>query len=654
MVCVFKLLRLRLVIVPALCGALLGCSYGISVRRADGPDLLGAWRASISEADALSSRTRQTLHRWDLDSVYDHDPRKAYGQLQTLVAREAQPEIVFALAEISYLLAKRAERHQNREACVDYYACAGYAYHYLFDIGLENHNAFDPRFRLACDFYNTGLSKCIRAAQKIGRLDTREQLILPTPDGQSLKLSIVHHGFPWRDDEFGPLLFCSDYEVVGLTNLYRGFGLGVALIGTRVQTGDGRRAPGDAFYPHEVSFPVTAFFRFEGTVADLGSRRAGRLELYNPLHMQTVAVKGLSIPLETDLTTPLAYFLSRTDLDGIEYAGFLHADKVRDRTGMYMFEPYQRGKIPVVMIHGLLSSPLTWTTMFNDLRADPTLRDNYQFWFYLYPTGDSYLETAAALRQTLAKLRRELDPHHQDPALDQMVLVGHSMGGLVAKLQTVQSGDGFWRLVSQQSIEQAHFQPRTRAELERLYFFESDPGIRQVIFISTPHHGSKLSPSLPAKLASQFVTLPKKIANTAAEAMKEDPKLGPMFDLGKDTSLDLLAPKAPALEVLAGLPRTPGVHYHSIVGDIYGTGKDGSDGIVPYRSAHLPEAESEVIVDASHLNIHHHPRAILEVWRILLDHLRAVSGRDDLPRDPPAIEIPVAQMPQSAPRVVQR
>jgi pimeloyl-ACP methyl ester carboxylesterase len=321
---------------------------------------------------------------------------------------------------------------------------------------------------------------------------------------------------------------------------------------------------------------------------------------------------------------------------------------------MYMFEPYQRGKIPVVMIHGLLSTPLTWTTMFNDLRADPTLRDNYQFWFYLYPTGDSYLETAADLRQTLAKLRRVLDPHHQDPALDQMVLVGHSMGGLVAKLQTVQSGDSFWRLVSQQPIQQAHFQPRTRAELERLYFFESDPGIRQVIFIGTPHHGSKLSPSLPAKLAAQFVTLPKKIANTAAEAMKEDPKLGPMFDLGKDTSLDLLGPKAPALEVLAALPRAPAVHYHTILGDIYGAGKDGSDGIVPYQSAHLPEAESEVVVDASHLNIHHHPRAVLEVWRILLDHLRTVSGRDDLPRDPPAIEIPLAQMPQSPPRVVRR
>src|SRR5262249_54938104 len=157
-------------------------------------------------------------------------------------------------------------------------------------------------------------------------------------------------------------------------------------------------------------------------------------------------------------------------------------------------------------------------------------------------------------------------------------------------------------------------------------------GIRQVIYIGTPHHGSKLSPSLPAKLASQFVTLPKKIVNTAADAMKEDPKLGPMFDLGKDTSLDLLAPKAPALEVLAGLPHASGVHYPSILGDIYGTGKDGSDGVVPYRSAHLAEAESEVIVDASHLNIHHHPRAILEVWRILLDHLRAASGRDDLPR----------------------
>src|SRR5207245_3461486 len=137
------------------------------------------------------------------------------------------------------------------------------------------------------------------------------------------------------------------------------------------------------------------------------------------------------------LSTPLAYFLAHTALDSCEYTGFLRADKILDRTGVYLLEPYQPGKIPVLMVHGLLSSPLTWAPLFNDLRADPVLRERYQFWFYFYPTGNPYLATAADLRRSLEQLRNDVDPRHADPALEQMVFVGHSMGGLVSKLMTV-------------------------------------------------------------------------------------------------------------------------------------------------------------------------------------------------------------------------
>src|SRR5205085_7135401 len=111
------------------------------------------------------------------------------------------------------------------------------------------------------------------------------------------------------------LLFCADFRVDGLDNQHHSYGLGVPLIGTHVASAT---TPKHIFYPREVNFPVTAFFRFPETVADLGARRAGRIEMYNPLATQTILVNGRDIPLETDLTTPLAYFLSRTDLDGIE------------------------------------------------------------------------------------------------------------------------------------------------------------------------------------------------------------------------------------------------------------------------------------------------------------------------------------------------
>src|SRR5262249_41380754 len=155
-------------------------------------------------------------------------------------------------------------------------------------------------------------------------------------------------------------------------------------------------------------------------------------------------VRGRTVPLETDLTTPLAYYLAGTDLDRLQYVGFLRADRLQGRTGIYTPEPYQPGKIPVVLVHGLLSSPLTWAPLFNDLRADPRIRERFQFWVYFYPTGNPYLATAADLRKNLARLRADFDPEHKDAALDRMVFVGHSMGGLVSKLMTTDSGDDFW------------------------------------------------------------------------------------------------------------------------------------------------------------------------------------------------------------------
>lgn len=635
-----------------------GCSYGITVKPSGGPDLFAAWRASVGHSDELSPRTLQSLRRWDLDQSYERQPHETYTKLQMLAAKDSDPELLFALAEISFLLGRKAEKKSDPGACGYYYLCAGYAYHYLFphcpteganpttldcercarrvDCGQGTFDsfAFDPRFRLACDLYNAGLTKCIGAAQKIGRLDPRQQLQLPTADGKGFTLSVMHHGFPWQPEEFGPLHFCSEYEVVGLANSYRGFGLGVSLIGIRVGDESAKRKSVEKF-PHEVSFPVTAFFRFDGTVADLATKRAGRLELYNPLAVEAVRIGRRRVPLETDLTTPLAYFLSRTDLEGIEYEGLFRGDKIQDRAGIYMFEPYQPGKIPVIMVHGLFASPLTWTTMFNDLRADAFVREHFQFWFYLYPTGSPYIATAADLRRELAKLRGDIDPHHQDPALEHLVLVGHSMGGLVSRLLTVDSGQDFWKLVSSRSFEEIKVTSTTKNELHDIFFFDQQPYVERVVFIGTPHHGSTLSPSAPAQLMARFIRLPKKIMHAASDLARIDPEraagAGPFAN-----SIDLLAPESPALELLAARPQSRNVHMHSIIGQAYGKGDDSTDGVVPYKSAHLDGVESEVVVPATHSYIHHQPRAVLEVRRILIEHLQNVRKAENLPLLPAA------------------
>ncbi len=625
---------------------LLGCGCsGISVSRSSSPDLQEAWRASVIRHCRVSPRTEQTLRLLDLTSTYDSDPDEAIAQLHQIALKEPAPDILFALAEVNYLQGRKREALQTHQAICHYYLCAGYAYHYLFATAdrkpdqpaaatascplLTPQNAFDPRFRLACELYNQSLKKCIAAAQRAGRLDAGHQLHLPTPDGQGFMLSVVHHGFRWKPEEFGPLLFCEDFRVKGLDNHHESYGLGVPLIAQRPEV---PVVPEGARYPPNACFPVTAFFRFEGSLADLHACRKGQLELYNPLTIQGIPVQGRFVPLQTDLTTPLAYLLSGSDLNYASYGGFLRPDSFKGLSGVYMLEPYQPGKIPVVMVHGLLSSPLTWAPLFNDLQADPKIRANYQFWFYLYPTANPYLTSAADLRQELEEIRSRFDPGKNDRAFDELVLVGHSMGGLISRLLTIDSGDAFWKQVSDQPFDQVPLEPEAAKELRRTMFFERDRSVRRVIFLATPHHGSALSPSVLGRLAGELIRLPSNLMKVAQDLSKDKNiriKTIP-------TSIAELDPASPVLQVLSARSCPDNVRYHSIVGVIKpsqapleswlsGTSREEGDGVVPYQSAHLDQAVSEVVLPADHMHIHHHPLAVLEVRRILLEHLQQAS-----------------------------
>ncbi len=663
--------RRSAIVVVALAGVLAPACAGIGVREAKRPALFADWRASALAADRPSPRTVQTLRIYDLDHVYDRDPDGAARRLHAEAVRDPQPDTLFALAELSYLRGQAVGKKHPDDALRYYVRCCAYAQHYLLASCVDGEqtlsnappanttvsaraagneaarppdllppmarvlpvappltprDAFDPRFRLACNLYNAGLAQCLRAAQKAGRLDTRTALRLPTPDGGEDRVPVLHVGFDWKPGEFGKLAFCEDYEVVGLANLYRDYGLGVPLIGNLAADAD------HGYYARQLQFPVTALIRFEGGLADLDRADAARLELYNPRTIQAARLGGHAVPLEADLTTPIASFLNQYPADRIALTGFFDADRLRGRAGIKFLEPYQPGKIPVLLVHGLLSSPVTWAPLFNDLQADPALRERFQFWVYFYPTGDPYLATAADLRRSLDKLRSDLDPQHRDPALDQMVLVGHSMGGLVSHLQTVDGGDDFWRLVSDEPIQQVKADEKVD-DLEETFYFHRRTDVRRVIFLGTPHRGSRLSPSLPARLARRFIRAPQDLVAEAADLTAENPALKYRQ---LPSSVDLLAPNAPALEILADRPRPPGVHYHSVIGVapkctavverwLAGDADEPGDGVVPVKSAHLDGVDSELVVPADHFHVHQHPLAVREVRRILLEHA-AASG----------------------------
>jgi pimeloyl-ACP methyl ester carboxylesterase len=638
-----RLLRLALLL-PAL--LLVGCG-GIRVRQRGPADVLVAWRESIGLSGRLSPRTEQTLRRHALDGLYDDHPDAACARLHEEAVRHPHPDLLFALSEIHYQRGQELEAKHRPEALSHYYLCAGYAWHYLFanaapaapvaadqPTALAPADAFDPRFRLACDLYNLGLSRCLAAVRKVGRLEPGQDLRMATPDGGTFRLSVVPIGFPWRPEEFGDLRPCDDFEVRGLDNQFRSYGLGVPLVADRPVELPG---PPAAHYFKGARFPVTAFFRFDGDLNALASCRCGRLELYNPLSVQSASVGGHVVPLESDLTTPLACMLADSDLD-VPLKAFLRPEQLHGRAGLYQIEPYQPDKIPVVFVHGLLSSPLTWAPMLNELQADPLLRRHYQFLFYFYPTGNPYLYSAAFLRRDLQQWRRTVDPQGKDRLLDQTVLVGHSMGGLVSRLLTVDSGDDFRRLATPLPLDQLHVRQETKDELRQVLYFEPQSEVRRVVFLGTPHGGSRLSPSLPGRLAAHFVQLPKTLMDVADDLDTDGADLSPALHDGRlPSSVDLLAPGSGALTVLASRPRPQGVSYHSIIGVappdqdylerfLAGSLHEEGDGVVSYASAHLDGVASELVVTADHYHVHQHPLAVRELRRILRQHLAESAG----------------------------
>jgi pimeloyl-ACP methyl ester carboxylesterase len=581
-----------------------------------------------------SERTLQILRRYDLKNDSSDEKQDVVGKLQELNTQEASPEIQYSIAELSYIAGKKAELISPERAVDMYGTAVAHAYLYLFDPRLNYiRNPYDPEFRGACDVYNQSLEGALRILAKQGLLKPGAHHQCKA-GGHTVELAVEIRSNTWQASDFDRFEFVSDYEVKGLSNKYHTYGLGVPLIAIRKK--QAAASPTERYYPPDLSFPVTAFLRIRPDRRHSKELLAS-LELYDPLASTDTQVKGRAVPLESDLSTPLAYFLNNPAFQDNDLAtkGLLDPGKSASVKGLYMLEPYQPGKIPVVMVHGLWSSPLTWMQMFNDLRSLPEIRERYQFWFYLYPTGQPFWLSAAQFRQELAAMRENLDPHHEQVALSETVLVGHSMGGLVSRLQTVTSGDDYWKIVSDKPFRDLKGPPEAKSAIEQVCYFQANPSIRRVITIGTPHRGSNFASAPTRAIARYFIKLPEMVTGTTRKLREANPGVfrdGTMLDIS--TSIDSLAPDSPILPVLLATPTPPWVKYNNIVGvvetndwksKLAGKISGRGDGVVSFESAHLDDAESEIVVPADHLTVHSHPRTVLEVRRILLEHLAAMD-----------------------------
>ena len=609
-----------------------GCtaSRWVTVRPKPRPPLLERLQVLSPGPIEPSPRTMQLLRRYDLAKRVGDPPRHFLAAMNQISVRKPTAEKIFATAEVAYLNAKRIEHLDAAEALSLYGTAISHAYVYLFDErsrGLSN--PYDPQFRGACDVYNGALEGILRILQQSGQFAsaTRHQLS-SGPDG--MELEVVAKSQSWKLDDFERFEFASDYQIVGLRNHYRQFGLGVPLIAFHTQRVSSD--PQKNYYPPNLTIPVTAFLRLVPDKSAKSGRRAV-LEFHDPLEQNWIDVASTRVPMESDLSTPLAYFLNAPELDDyrVSTRNLLNPIAPDALNGLFMLEPYRPGKIPVLMVHGFWSTPVSWMEMFNDLRGIPEIRDNFQFWFYVYPTGQPFWNSATQLRRDLAAAQRQLDPHRLDPALREMVLVGHSMGGLVARMQTIESGDQFWKLVSRQPLDSLRTTQEVRSALAENFYFRPNPSIRRVITIATPHQGSKIVNTATRWLGQKLITLPERLVGAKQRLKRDNPDAffeGSLVEC--QTSIDSMAPGSPILAAMWNARRPAHVRYHNVVaaasGGLATSAASEGDGVVALASARTWDAQSEVVVQAAHVDVHKHPRTILEVRRILLEQL-AERGR---------------------------
>lgn len=359
-----------------------------------------------------------------------------------------------------------------------------------------------------------------------------------------------------------------------------------------------------------IAVPVTAFVEFVGNRA--------RLEFRNTLNSDRARLGGSQRQLAADFSAPTALMISKGKNRSIDLIALLDVRRKFSTTGLFQFQVFDPKKIPVIFVHGLISRPEAWTQAVNELLADRDIRERYQFWFYLYPTGLPVLKSAAILRSEMNRFQHTLDPRRRNPNLRQTVLVGHSMGGIIAGLMIRDGGEKLWREFADQSPRALSLRPEAMRELLDLIYFTPRTDISRVIFVATPHRGSRLALTPVARLAASLIRLPTAIIDQDRAQLLDAVRADMRSVLSAPTnSIRFLQADSPLALSIVRLPLAKNVPFHSIIGDRgRGDTPNSSDGVVPYSSSHIEGAVSEKIVPSGH-GANEHPAGIAEIRRIL-------------------------------------
>jgi pimeloyl-ACP methyl ester carboxylesterase len=517
-----------------------------------------------------------------------------------------------AIAELDYLAAKEGDSRR-------FWSCADAAYRFLIDTDPAEAAFVAPGSRhFATSLYGACLDRAL-AGVIADRSDLPGQI-----ESGPYRIAI---DWPAAAHSAVQMQSAAEIDVRGFRNHQRQAGVGAPWV---VLLEPGTQSAGALVPAEGISLPVTAVAEFvEGATA--GTIDAV-VRFHDPYHEAVARLGSATEPLAADYTAPFALLAEAMATTEDRFLRLLRPGERTDLPILFAVTPYDPDRVTVVMIHGLGSSPLVWLDLTNDLLGDPRLRSKIQIWYCRYASGYPMLYNRALIAERLDAARRRVDPELGDRGTDDVVLIGHSMGGVIARLLVSSSGDTLWNAAFPGAASGLAGDPNDIAAARRLFDFEALPYVRRAVFVAAPQRGAPSAAGVPGWMLKSLIRLPPSTFDYLERLVRDNPGavnpvLTASFDAGGPASVDFLSPDHPIIRALADLPIAPDVPYHVVSGTGWPVGGEPGDGFVPVWSTLLDGAESTLLVRTTH-DVQRDPRAILEIKRILREHAGAPRARD--------------------------
>ncbi len=599
---------------------LLSCASP-SVKKLNHPAGEASTLSALLDQGRLSPEARSYLKKQGLPEDYRKDPDSTVAGLRKHLTETPSDAGRMALIEICNITANRAERKNPKKAVAYHLAAAEAAIANGF--ASSQVSSGHDKFIKA---YNDSTEEVVQILFD-SDVPWDDSVVYPGPD-KKYRLNLRKSGSGIVAPDFYDDLYPADYLKFEDIKFERHItkGIGAALVGHREGLPERRKV--DPFLASlGMSLPVNATLNFSS-----GGNRV-ELAFHDLMVTDSIRVAGHQLPLAADHSAPLAVFYDYAPKHNIGMGALMHPDEYADKMGLFQIEPFQPDQIPVIFVHGLMSSPRTWFAAFNQLNSDTALRERYQFLVFAYPTGYPIPYSAANLRRAIREFQQKYDPGYNNPAMRKMVVIGHSMGGLLASAQVRESGDAFTSKFFTKPIDQIEgFSEQQKTALKDLFVYSANPALTRAVFVAAPHRGSEIAVKSIGELGVALIKFPlKAVTATSIPVVDGMTELARTLLASRPDGIKDLEPYAPELMAVLEQKIRKGVIIHSIIGrhnpkDVV---ENSTDTVVPYWSSHLDSAVSQKVVHAKHTTITGNQDSNEEIRRILYLHAGIPYSKDN-------------------------